>query len=418
MNLQRSRRSLVAASLACMCLLVLASHVSSYRATARQRSWSEVIAAAIANENLQWRDLAIGVDASRLEQLPDMAPVVIERQGFEGEFPPPGWQVVDVQAQRDRVPSRYEWAKETCVIEPLVGGSGAAWAAGGGSEGTKLGCVTPYPAGAKIGTMLSYIMDLSTYPAGFKMKMRALIDQPMNERGQDTNFQIAVIDLDTSEGIAYNISSPRPFTWLPLELPEEDLAQFGGVEKTALILLYSDDSTSSGHVGVIVDNVVLEGLSIDVTATPTATELPPPTPTRPPTNTPIPRWYTYSPIVLKDRVWRTPPPTPTNTPTPSATPTPVPPTQPPMAEAWVINDTGGRLCYEVIGTGIGRKCYGSGGKSFYGRFPAGIYRYEASARCGSASGNKLYLEVIEHRFWCGTTAGRPGRGLLTRGLER
>ena len=73
---------------------------------------------------------------------------------------------------------------------------------------------------------------------------------------------------------------------------------------------------------------------------------------------------------------------------------------PPMAEVYVQNDTGGQLCYEVDGTGVGKKCFSSG-RHYYGSFPSGTYTWHASARCGSASGSRYYQpgEFI-HQFWC------------------
>jgi hypothetical protein len=90
-------------------------------------------------------------------------------------------------------------------------------------------------------------------------------------------------------------------------------------------------------------------------------------------------------------------------PRPTATPTP------PLSQVYVQNDTGGQLCYEVLNTGIGEKCFSSG-KSFYGSFPAGTYSWKASARCGSASGTRTYSagEYI-HRFWCSVTSIQDGQ---------
>ncbi len=74
---------------------------------------------------------------------------------------------------------------------------------------------------------------------------------------------------------------------------------------------------------------------------------------------------------------------------------------PPRSEVYVQNDTGGKLCYEVYGTGIGERCFSSG-RHFYGSFPSGTYRWHASARCGSASGSEYYpAREFVHRFWCG-----------------
>jgi hypothetical protein len=77
---------------------------------------------------------------------------------------------------------------------------------------------------------------------------------------------------------------------------------------------------------------------------------------------------------------------------------------PPMSVLSVQNDTGGQLCYEVYGTGIGQRCYSSG-TYYYGTFPAGTYSWQASARCGSASGSRYYAPgTYYHRFWCSASA--------------
>jgi serine protease len=69
-------------------------------------------------------------------------------------------------------------------------------------------------------------------------------------------------------------------------------------------------------------------------------------------------------------------------PTPTAIPIP-------MTNLTVINNTGSQLCYEVIGTGIGQKC-SSQDSFFYGSFPAGTYKWTASAACGTGSDSRTY----------------------------
>ena len=74
---------------------------------------------------------------------------------------------------------------------------------------------------------------------------------------------------------------------------------------------------------------------------------------------------------------------------------------PRLANVYVQNDTGGTLCYEIDGTGIGRRCFSSG-IAYYGSFPAGTYTWHASAPCGSASNTRTYgVGDFLHRFWCG-----------------
>ena len=55
---------------------------------------------------------------------------------------------------------------------------------------------------------------------------------------------------------------------------------------------------------------------------------------------------------------------------------------PPMSDLYVWNDTGDNLCLEVYNTGIGQKCWSSGGEHYYGSFPVGTYTYRATG-CGS-----------------------------------
>jgi len=73
--------------------------------------------------------------------------------------------------------------------------------------------------------------------------------------------------------------------------------------------------------------------------------------------------------------------------------------KPPMATVYVQNDTGGNLCFEIYGTGIGKKCF-DGGKHLYGTFPSGTYNYHVSARCGTMSDSEYYDGEIVETYWC------------------
>ena len=80
---------------------------------------------------------------------------------------------------------------------------------------------------------------------------------------------------------------------------------------------------------------------------------------------------------------------------------PVPVVPVPTSSVYVENDTGGKLCYQIMGTGIGEQCYGSG-EHFYGTFPAGTYEFCAEARCGKLCDDRYYGEgIATHRFYCG-----------------
>lgn len=78
---------------------------------------------------------------------------------------------------------------------------------------------------------------------------------------------------------------------------------------------------------------------------------------------------------------------------------------PAVCTLYVENETGGQMCYEIYGTGLGRKCF-SESSYFYGTFPAGTYSYQATTVCGTVD-QKLYFPegVKSHVFSC---AGFPG----------
>jgi hypothetical protein len=120
------------------------------------------------------------------------------------------------------------------------------------------------------------------------------------------------------------------------------------------------------------------------TRMPTVTQTPrhSPTPTRTATQATFPG-DAYLPYVIA--IW---PPEPTATATPQ------------LAYVYVANNTGGQLCYEIIGTGIGEKCFPEG-QHLYGSFRPGTYEYRATASCGSKQGTKDFRAgEYTHSFYC------------------
>ena len=84
---------------------------------------------------------------------------------------------------------------------------------------------------------------------------------------------------------------------------------------------------------------------------------------------------------------------------------PPPSPTPRLAIVTVDNDTGGQLCYEIMDTGIGEKCFPVGVYS-YGSFTPGTYDWKASAKCGTASGTRYFAAgEWTHQFWCTSSAG-------------
>jgi hypothetical protein len=142
-----------------------------------------------------------------------------------------------------------------------------------------------------------------------------------------------------------------------------------------LVILTSSDETPTAT------------LTPTQTGTQTATITPTPTATPTPTPTKLVKRLGFLPLISKIL-----PPTPT----------PTPPT-PKLARVYVDNDTGGQLCYEVLDTGVGEKCFPVG-EHHYGNFAPGTYSWKASARCGSLSGSRYFSSgEWTHRFWCGAS---------------
>ncbi len=81
-----------------------------------------------------------------------------------------------------------------------------------------------------------------------------------------------------------------------------------------------------------------------------------------------------------------------------------------LATVYVQNNTGGQLCYEVYGSGIGQKCYSSG-LNYYGAFPVGTYSWHVSACGGSADGTQYYSGTKTHTFWCGAVTSLQSMSL-------
>ena len=93
------------------------------------------------------------------------------------------------------------------------------------------------------------------------------------------------------------------------------------------------------------------------------------------------------------------------------------PTPPPPCDLVVRNNTGGELCYEVYGTGIGQKCYPPG-THYYGTFPAGTHSWYVTAWCGSDSGITDYPSGgWVHEFRCTGSATLESAPLLLQTEE-
>jgi hypothetical protein len=75
---------------------------------------------------------------------------------------------------------------------------------------------------------------------------------------------------------------------------------------------------------------------------------------------------------------------------------------PAKANVTLVNSTGGTLCFEILGTGIGERCFPSAGSHFYGEFWPGTYQYIAAARCGSLQKTRTFApgESVIFEYYC------------------
>jgi hypothetical protein len=234
-----------------------------------------------------------------------LSAVVLETQDFESlSFPPTGWSIEDAEAGGG--PAQYVWSRETCDVEPGIGGLAAAWAIGGGVKGSMLPC-----GGVFTDTVDSFLIygpiDTRPYGDGLEVNLRMKIDQ------QDANdFIICATNIEGSPDSITCFSSgveQTPWTGFntPLEFPDS-----GGMEEAYVWFNYRDRQPTGMHTGVFVDNIVIEGVP-GSGGTPTATS-----PTSTPTQTMEPT-STWTPSVTPTH---TATPTASNTPTHTATRTP------------------------------------------------------------------------------------------------
>ena len=75
---------------------------------------------------------------------------------------------------------------------------------------------------------------------------------------------------------------------------------------------------------------------------------------------------------------------------------------PDFADLTLINDTGGRLCFTLVGSGIGEKCFDGAGSHFYGKFTPGTYDYRVTAVCGVEEDSFNFKPgySYEWTYWC------------------
>lgn len=132
---------------------------------------------------------------------------------------------------------------------------------------------------------------------------------------------------------------------------------------------------------------------------------------------------------------------PENSPTPTPVPTAQPDTQPvpdaedqqvflpsilygdhPTAAAtatlYIINEMDGHLCYEIVGSILGNRCFDPG-TYLYGDLTPGIYTWRiTSSYCGTAEGEReLWPGENQHRFWCSSGSGQNAAQTLPALLE-
>lgn len=90
---------------------------------------------------------------------------------------------------------------------------------------------------------------------------------------------------------------------------------------------------------------------------------------------------------------------------------------PGIATLYIVNQTGGTLCFEVLNSGIGQKCVTNGDKKLYGTFTAGTYDWKATANAcsGTVSGKDTYIpgDNYTDTFVCRSSSPLNPAGLNT-----
>lgn len=225
-----------------------------------------------------------------LDAVPAQSPETIAFETFEEDvWPPENWEVmgIDDAGQQD---DSYTWGRVTCEAYES---DAAAWSLGGGTEGSNLPCWTPYSN--YVDTYLMYPgIDTTNYQGGIQIQLRLKRHIP-----RDDAFRICVMRAGEQQASCFSTrigDDPGVETpWLQLSNPWV-FENTGGLTDLMFFFWFTDRDPDGNFKGVLVDDVLIEGLPEQ--APPTNTPTPGPgEPTQPPPTPEGPR--VFLPLLMK-----------------------------------------------------------------------------------------------------------------------
>lgn len=224
--------------------------------------------------------------ASRADRAAQSGTEVIEHQDFEAaDFPPEGWETWDNDHPSGGPEETYTWGPQDCDVAAESTGVKTAWSVGGGRLGEALLCGGNYDAPARSWLARTGI-DTRAFPGGIQVNLLFKVDIPRDEAFQICASTEIVTTIACSRAL-----EPTPGRWISFREPIH-FPRAAGLENAAVILRYEDPAPDGSHIGVFVDDIVIEGLLGAPPPSPTSTTAAGPTATattRPPDPTaPVP----------------------------------------------------------------------------------------------------------------------------------
>lgn len=234
---------------------------------------------------------AAGAGQARPAAAPAQEPVLVDMQNFDDPtFPPGTWQVIDRKVPTGTA-ARRAWGRETCEVDPQRGGQGAAWSVGGGTAGGAATCWSPYPAGAAEAVdtwMVLSGIDATTFDGGLSFMFTFMHDLPT---GNAFTFCIQKGPYDQPICRYFpNLDDSNRGQWLQPETPAI-FVEAAGTRDMMAFFRFRDDNPAGTRRGILLDNVLIQGLTDLATETTVPTNVPPttgpgptqvPQPTEPP----------------------------------------------------------------------------------------------------------------------------------------
>lgn len=187
---------------------------------------------------------------------PAQSDVILIEDFESSNFPPPGWEVYDVQSLSSGVDARHTWSRQHCQTHPVSNGSAVAWSAGGGTFGQKLRC--GQDIGEPVNARLAHTgIDTRPYPGGIEVSFDLWLDLPI---GND-RFNVCWRDVADNTAYCYAfaiVDVQLRKRWLVLNTPLA-IPEAGGKAAIEFMFWFMDIDGTGDYEGVYIDNVAIHG---------------------------------------------------------------------------------------------------------------------------------------------------------------